>query len=182
MSILDDIADSPREWTAALVIDQVLLHQYDEADRRRDPDLPTWLREILVICDLETQLQMDGLLGWLENRANEDLDLVADALSAIGLPTDAHLVREAAGIIDPRTLSEQNNSLPVHTVSSFRDRHGQVTPQDYERISEIQGKLFASAPDGLDIEALLIAHAHAGLRPERGANAFEVGEKRIDHP
>jgi hypothetical protein len=33
-----------------------------------------------VVCDLDTHLQMEGLLGWWENAASEDLRLVVDAL------------------------------------------------------------------------------------------------------
>lgn len=167
MSIVDDVVASPWGWTAEQVVDLVALHQYDEGDRRRDPDLPRWLREVLVVCDLDTQLQMDGLLGWLENRAAQDLDLVVEALVAIGMPADAGLLRDAAGLLDPGQLAEQNERLPVHTVSTFAERHGPVSPQDQDAIAGIQNGLFVHAPDGPDVYALLVAHADTGLHAER---------------
>lgn len=135
---------------------------YDEGDRRRDPDAPSWLREVLVVCDFDTHLQMEGLLGWWENSAVEDLRLVADALRSIGMENDAQLLEEAATVPAPGQL-DADGPFEIGSVSGFSERHPAVTPQQYERIRDIENRLYLNDADGSDLHALLVAHAASGL-------------------
>lgn len=54
------------------------------------------------------------------------------------------------------------------SVSSFAVRHPAVTPQQYERIRDIEGTLYLNDPDGPDLCALLVAHAASGLASAGG--------------
>lgn len=135
---------------------------YEEADRRRDPDIPPWLREVLVVCDFDTHLQMEGLLGWFENRASEDLRLVADALRSVGMPSDARLLEEAATVLVPSRLDAET-PFEIGSVSSFAERHPAVTSQQYARIHELENRLYLKDAAAADLYALLIAHAASGL-------------------
>lgn len=162
MSLIDRIVASPDDWTGTRAIDEVSAAQYDEGDRRRDPVLPPWLREVLVVCDFDTHLQMEGFLGWWENAASEDLHLVADALRAIGMENDARLLEEAATVLPPIQL-EADGPFQIGSVSSFAERHPAVTPQQYERMHDIENRLYLNDADGPDLYALLVAHAASGL-------------------
>ena len=68
VSLIDRIVESPDDWTGARVIDELPLRMYDEGDRRRDSDIPPWLREVLVVCDFDTHLQMERLPGLVGER------------------------------------------------------------------------------------------------------------------
>jgi hypothetical protein len=162
VSFIDRIAESPDDWTAARVIDELPRRMYDEGDRRRDPDIPPWLREVLVVCDFDAHVQMEGFLGWFDNRGSEDLRLVADALRSIGMPNDARLLEEAATVLAPSQL-DADRSFEIGSVSSFAERHPAVTPQQYERIRDIENRLYLNDATGADLHALLIAHAASGL-------------------
>jgi hypothetical protein len=162
VSLIDRIVESPDDWTGTRVIDELPLRMYDEGDRRRDPDLPRWLREVLVVCDFDTHLQMEGLLGWWENAASDDLRLVADALRSIGMSNDARLLEDAATVLAPSQLAE-DRPVEIGSVSSFAERHPAVTAEQYERIHGMENRLYLNDAAGADLHALLVAHAASGL-------------------
>ena len=162
MSLIDRIVESPDDWTGARVIAELPGRMYDEGDRRGDPDIPRWIRDVLVVCDFDAHVQMEGLLGWFENRASEDLQLVADALRSIGMPNDARLLEEAATVLVPTQL-DADPPFEIGSVSSFAERHPAVTPQQYERIQGIENRLYLNDEAGPDLHALLVAHAASGL-------------------
>lgn len=162
MSLIDRIVESPDDWTGTRVIDELPRRMYDEGDRRRDPELPPWLREVLVVCDFDTHLQMEGFLGWWENAAAEDLRLVADALRSVGMPNDAQMLEDAATVLTPSQL-DAGGRFAIGSVSTFAERHPAVTPQQYERIHDIENRLYLNDAAGADLYALLVAHAAAGL-------------------
>ena len=138
------------------------LGMYDDGDRRRDSDIPPWLQEAQVVCDFDTHLQMEGFLGWWENAASDDLRLVADALRSIGMPNDARLLEEAATMLGPSQL-DADRPFEIGSVSSFAERHPDVTPQQYERIHDIENRRDLNDEAGADLHALLIALAASGL-------------------
>jgi hypothetical protein len=162
VSLIDRILASPGDWTGARVVDELGLHMYDWGDRRRDPDVPSWLREVLVVCDFDTHLQMEGLLGWWENAAAEDLRLVTDALRSIGMENDAQLLEEAARVLAPSRL-DADGPFEIGSVTSFDERHPAVTPYQYEQVHDIESGLYLNDTDGADLHALLVAHAASGL-------------------
>lgn len=162
VNLIDQVLQSPKDWTGTRLVDELTLHMHDERDRRRDPDLPLWLREVLVLGDFDTHLQMEGLLGWWENAASSDLPLVADALRSLGMQIDAGLLEQAATVLVPSRIAS-NGPFAIGSVSTFADRHPALTPEQYGRIHEIENRLSLNDPDGLDLYALLVAHATSGL-------------------
>jgi hypothetical protein len=162
VSLVDRIVESPDDWTGTRVIDELPLRMYDEGDRRRDADVPSWLREVLVVCDFDTHLQTEGILGWWENAASEDLRLVADALRSIGMQDDARLLEEAATVLAPSQL-DSAGPFEIGSVSSFAERHPAVTSAQYERIHDMEDRLYLNDADRPDLYALLVAHAASGL-------------------
>lgn len=118
------------------------------------------------MCDFDTHLQMEGFLGWWENAASEDLHLVAGALQAIGMENDARLLEEAATILPPMQL-ETDGPFPIGSVSNFVERHPAVTPQQYNRMYDIEKRLYLNDANGPDLYALLVAHAASGLGSAR---------------
>lgn len=161
MSVISRIVENPHAWAASDVIDVVFIQQYDEPDRRRDLSVPLWLRQILTLGDLDTQLQMEGLLGWWENAAAEDLDLVCDALIGIGLTDQAELLRRAERVLKPSSLSM--DGLVEGTVSSFSERHPGVSEEEYAALRGLEHRLWYLDPNGADLSKLLLDHAARGL-------------------
>jgi len=162
VSLFDQIVESPEEWTGARVVDEVALAQYSGPDRRRDPGLPAWLRNVLVLCDFDTHLQMEGFLGWWENRALVDASLVVDALRSVGMQTDAQLLQAACDVLAESQL-DSNLPLEPWAVSSFAERHPALSSKQYDSLQDIEGRLYLNEPDGPDLYAALVSHAASGL-------------------
>ena len=55
---------------------------------------PVVLRDILLIIDLDTELSMNGLTGYLENASGQHLREVTDALIRSGNETDAMILQK----------------------------------------------------------------------------------------
>ena len=100
-------------WTGARVVDELPVRMYDGGDGEPGQDVPAWLREVMVLCDFETHLQMEGLLGWWEYRS-EDLDVVC-ALRSVGMEDQAALLNEAVEVLGP---GQVDASRQVNSVSS----------------------------------------------------------------
>jgi hypothetical protein len=162
VSLLDQIVQSPRDWTGDRVIHEVGLAQYKEPDRRRDPDLPAWLRDVLVLCDFDTHVLMEGFLGWWENRASDDAPLVADAFRSVGMHTDAQLLESASHALDPAQLDSDRPSA-AWSISTFAERHPAVSPEQSQLMQDIERRLYLNRADGADLYAALVAHATSGL-------------------
>ena len=78
------------------------------------------------------------------------------------MPNDARLLEEAATMLGPSQL-DADRPFEIGSVSSFAERHPDVTPQQYERIHDIANRLYLNDEAGADLHALLIAHAASGL-------------------
>ena len=133
---------------------------YDGDDAEPGQDVPTWLRDVMVLCDFETHLQMEGLLGWWENRSREDSTVVGAALRSVGLEDHAALLNEAVDVLGPGNVRA---AAEVNSVSSFTQRHPEMTDEQLEHGRTIEERLTLEGPDGADLRSALIAHAESGL-------------------
>jgi hypothetical protein len=161
VGVIDSILENPSAWTGQLVLDELPLRICDDP-RRGDPSVPSWLRAVIVLCDFDTHVLMEGLLGWWENAASSDLRAVMAAFDAVGLSEQSVLLGTAREVIDPRAL-DSDPLQALHSVSSFADRHGWVTERQYTRFTQIEEQLYLNVEDGPDLYAALVAHADAGL-------------------
>ena len=162
MSVVNRIIESPADWSAAQAVDEVALHMDQEPDRRRDPSVPAWLRDVLVLCDFEPYVQMEGLLGWWEDRAQEDLQLVCAALTAVGLPDQAALLTQAEGVLATDDLSG-GEAGEEWAVSSFSERQPDISADRLARFAEIEGRLWLNDAAAPELYSSLVGHAAAGL-------------------
>ena len=160
MEITREIVDHPESWTGARVVAELPGRMYDGEDAEPGQDVPAWLREVMVLCDFETHLQMEGLLGWWENRSREDLDVVCAALRSVGMEDDAALLNEAVEVLG---LGQVDASRELNSVSSFTQRHPELTDEQLEQCRTIDERLGLHDANGADLRSALIAHADSGL-------------------
>jgi hypothetical protein len=76
------------------------------------------------------------------------------------------LLEDAATVLAPSQL-DADGPFAIGSVSCFAERHPTVTPQQYERIHDIENRLHLNDAAGADLYALLVAHAGAGLASAR---------------
>lgn len=105
-------------------------------------------------------LQMEGLLGWWENRSREDSTVVGAALRSVRLEDHAALLNEAVDVLGPGNVRA---AAEVNSVSSFTQRHPEMTDEQLEHGRTIEERLTLEGPDGADLRSALIAHAESGL-------------------
>jgi hypothetical protein len=161
VSVIGSILASPSEWTGERIVSELPLHMHDDP-HRGDPSLPNWLRVVIDVCEFDTHVQMEGLLGWWEYRAVEDLGRMIDAFKSTGLPDQVTLLTRASEVLHPGTL-EAGRSGDEYAVSSFGERHPWLDDERYREFAECEAGLYLNAGDGPDLYAALIAYADAGL-------------------
>ena len=161
MGVIDSILDNPSAWTGERVLDELAVGMYDD-DRVADRSIPGWLRAVVVLLDFDIHVQMEGLLGWWENRGFDDLDEVVAAFRAVALPDQAELLVRARKVLDPRALDDGPGQTP-YEVSSFAERHDAIADEQYRAFSQLEEELYLNADDGPDLYTALIAHADSGL-------------------
>jgi len=160
VEITREIVEHPERFTGARVVDELPVHMYDGADAEPGQDVPAWLRDVRVLCDFESHLQMEGLLGWWENRSREDLDVVCAALRSVGMDDQAALLHEAVDVLGP---GQVDASGEVNSVSSFSQRHPEMTDEQLEQCRTLEERLALDGANGVDLRSALIAHADSGL-------------------
>ena len=171
MGVIDSILENPSAWTGERVLDDLPINMYAD-DRLSDRSVPGWLRAVILLLDFDTHVQMEGLLGWWENRAIDDLDDVMAAFHSVALPDQAQLLGRAAKVLDPRVL-DGDPGQTLYNVSSFAERHVAITDDQYRAFSQLEDELYLNADNGPDLGhrraglhagyTALIAHAEAGL-------------------
>lgn len=108
--------------------------------------LPRVLQDVMLMIELDTELNMNGILGFLENRSGRYLQETVEALQRIGAERD-HELLESIRVHWLRDEQEQGLelkssgteiTLQVHSITSFQDRHG----IDIEFIADIAQQLY----------------------------------------
>ena len=160
MEITREIVDHPESWTGTRVVEELPVRMYDGDDTAPGQDVPAWLRDVMVLCDFETHLQMEGLLGWWENTSRDDWDVVCAALRSVGMEDQAALLDEVVEALGP---GEIDASLEVNSVSSFTQRHPELTDEQLEHCRTIEERLTLEDAKGKDLRSALVAHADSGL-------------------
>lgn len=161
MGIIDSILENPSIWTGERVLDELPVRMYGD-ERLADRSVPGWPRAVIVLLDFDTHVQMEGLLGWWENRGSDDLDDVIAAFRAVALADQADLLVRARKVFHPRSL-DGDPAQTLYEVSSFVDRHGAITEEQYRTFSQLEEELYLNAEDGPDLYTALVAHADSGL-------------------
>lgn len=113
--------------------------------------------------ELDTHLQMEGLLTWWGNAAADDLELACETLQRIGLGDQAALLCEVEAVMPARSLLDAN-AQDVGAVTSFAERHPRVTDTQYELVASIEPRLWYSDPQVPDVYELLVAHVAASRK------------------
>lgn len=94
------------------------------ADRRA---VPNPLRTVLLVLDFDTEFQMQGILGFLENSTGEYLPETIDAFREIGAIRTSEVVSSIAQIlvesVDHNRLRRKVASSSEYQISSFASRH-----------------------------------------------------------
>ncbi|PZT53483.1 DMP19 family protein [Paenibacillus silvae] len=97
--------------------------------RERLSELPEVARDILLIIDLDTELSMNGLTGYLENASGEYLGQTIEALVRIGDETDAAILQKVQQLLSEHHVTVDQlranvESLSEHDITTSLQTHG----------------------------------------------------------
>ncbi|KAA8785370.1 arsenate reductase-like glutaredoxin family protein [Paenibacillus sp. 4624] len=109
--------------------------------RERVSELPVVLRDIMLIIDLDTELTMNGLTGYLENASGKHLREVIEALIRSGNETDAMILQKVEQLlkeqgITPEQLRENVERLSEHDISTSLQTHGTQIHELLQRVEQ----------------------------------------------
>jgi hypothetical protein len=114
----------------------------DEADY---PNLTNPLHLVILLLDCDTEIDMNGMLGFLENLTGRHLKQTIQALQLIGASKSAALLETVQacmnenGITWERLRSDLAGSAE-YEISSFRQRHGEVIAAFTSEIGRLTGQ------------------------------------------
>lgn len=126
--------------------------------------LPEILQDVLLIIELDTELSMNGILGFLENRSGRYLQETVEALQRIGAERDHELLEgiraQWLGVEweqgQDLNLRGQEVHSQMHSITSFQDRHG----IDIEFITDIAQRLYVYTDRELFVHLYDYVEAH----------------------
>ncbi|WP_379159147.1 DUF4375 domain-containing protein [Paenibacillus sp. sgz5001063] len=111
--------------SAEEIVDSVCSNIYEPeyaATREAVLKSPGFLREIMLLIDLDTELTMNGILGFLENSSGQYLLETIQALQHIGAAEDAEILEQIKQQLDT-TPAQRKASPSLYEISSFQDRY-----------------------------------------------------------
>lgn len=127
------------------ILGQICTNLYEKSNYQiRDNDifdnLPIIIKDIILLIDFDTELNMNGILGFLENSTGLYLDDTIEALERIGATEDYEILREIKGImlrysLDTKKVRRNVNKGIEYEITNFSRTHGQEYNQMAEEIS-----------------------------------------------
>ena len=135
--------------------------------RERIFAVPSALRAIILVLDFDTEVNMQGMLGFLENSTGLYLAETIEAFQRIGAKATANIVQSIHGILETHGVSTSQlrfdfDGTSLYGITSFNKLHGDLgsLPEEVEREAE-RLYVYAAPGFGEDIWALLDAFVDA---------------------
>ncbi|WP_336775471.1 DMP19 family protein [Paenibacillus sp. MMO-58] len=144
--------------SASDLIDHVCTNRYNKEiyyknDKEVFKKLPEVLQDIILLIDLDTELNMNGILGFAENSTGRYLDETIKALERVGAINDANALIEIKEILkeygaNTHKLNDDLQHLQQYGVQNFAETHQIFDDEFYDRIQKAEEKLYVYANQG----------------------------------
>lgn len=123
------------EWFSIAIYEPPLSNLRDQMR-----SLPSALSIPMLIIDFDTELIMQGILGFLENSTGLYLAETIEALDAVGAHGDASTLRSISAIMAEHGITVEQlranvNRLELYEVTTFRKTHGEDLVPMTDRIT-----------------------------------------------
>jgi hypothetical protein len=139
---------------ASALIEDLAIRMYSEpasslwADRLVAP-MP--LRIMLLILDFDTEVSMNGVLGYLENSTGRYLTEAETAFALVGATRTADILRSVSAALDrlgtsPTSLNTDLQKVAQYEVTTFRTSHGIVGEAVAEAVAPFASSLYMHRP------------------------------------
>lgn len=139
------------------IIEEIAKNLYNDANYRiTEPaifyKLPEVIRDIILIINLDTELQMQGILSFLENSTGLYLNDTIETLQRIHAEEDYIIMKKIRALLKTNGVStvelrDNVNSQEVFSISSFSNRHGSTYDAFADKVCEIADMLYLNSKD-----------------------------------
>lgn len=114
--------------------------------RESGPELPQVLRDTILIIDLDTELSMNGMTGFLENASGQYLGETIAAMERIGNEADTVILKKIEQILSesgvtPGQLRDNVNGLSEDDITTSLQTHGEQIHEVLQRIEQEAGNI-----------------------------------------
>jgi hypothetical protein len=126
MNFIDDVLLKINNMSADDIIESIAQKIYSEPIERKElASYPQFIQDIIFFIDFDTELSINGILGFLENSTGEYIDETIVALKHISADSDADILQEIRGLIDPRRLRMDlsDSNIQLFGITSFSEAH-----------------------------------------------------------
>jgi hypothetical protein len=108
------------------------------------PDLANPLHLLILLIDCDTEIDMNGMLGFLENSTGRHLGRTAEALKLIGAPKSAALLESIESCMTRHAVTWENlrgdfAGAVEYQVTSFRELHGEALDAFVSEVGSLVG-------------------------------------------
>lgn len=143
---------SPRDIINEVASNQYNKRKWDLKDRNIFERIPEVIRYILLLADFDTEVNMNSILGFLENSTGLFLNETIDALEKIEAYEDMKILKRIREIltrygISTRTLRDDVNKGNLYDITDFSDTHGDKYDEMADLICEEANKLYIHCND-----------------------------------
>ncbi|ADG69745.1 hypothetical protein Plim_3934 [Planctopirus limnophila DSM 3776] len=123
--------------------------------------VPSSLRVVILVLDFDTEVNMQGMLGFLENSTGRYISETIESFHQIGAHATAKVLQNIHGILETHGISTSQlrsdfDRTTLYQVTSFNELHGDLgsLPKEVERESQ---RLYVYAESGCseDVWSLL---------------------------
>jgi hypothetical protein len=134
------------------IINEIALNIYNEENNhltQKDAfyKLPAVIRDIILVINLDTELNMQGILGFLENSTGLFLGDTIDTLQRIQAKEDYEILKSIKSILEQNNVSTQDlrnnvDNQMEYSITSFSETHSSKYDAMVSEISEVADKLY----------------------------------------
>jgi Domain of unknown function (DUF4375) len=126
-----------RSMSVDTILDSLAIQIYEPplvSLRQSLRSIPEVLRIPILVIDFDTEVQMQGILGFLENSTGLYLIDTIDAFETIAAQDTAEILRSIRRIMGDHGVTVERlrtniADMPEFAISSFRQRHGEEVSQ-----------------------------------------------------
>ncbi|MET3544881.1 hypothetical protein ABID47_001475 [Paenibacillus favisporus] len=134
------------------IINEIALNLYNEenyhlTERDTFDKLPAVIRDIILVINLDTELNMQGILGFLENSTGLFLNDTIETLQRIQAEEDYDILKAIKSILEQNNVSTQDlrnnvDNQMEYSITSFSETHSSKYDDMVSEISEVADKLY----------------------------------------
>jgi Domain of unknown function (DUF4375) len=152
-----------KDKSSAAMLEELSIRIYEQpllALREQLPDLPAAIRVPILVIDFDTALNMEGILGFLENSTGLYLRETIEALHDIGAHETVNIMTKISEIMAKHNVSVADlradfKSTELYEVTSFRKLHGEKCDEMTDEILAESEKFYLYSDTGEDVLGFL---------------------------